>query len=223
MLPPTVPAVVPLILAPLAAFHAWRALAEVYSLLCGIIVALFSSTVTPSLPQYQINPSQVEALAQKASSECEKQLAELQEILEATPDQCASAPDILVAQAEAESAEMPPPKVRRFRSEDVQRGVNEVLLPKLMAHQQKIQDTRKKMRRKELSPREAKEIINASSRVFTERYASAVQVAKQLANEGGVVPLKRLVSSESSWAEAELFASLQGRALAETFRPGSDS
>ena len=93
---------------------------------------------------------------------------------------------------------------RRFISDDVKPAVNRVLLPKLMAHQTFIVNTKKRMRKRELLPTEAKDLIHESSRVFTERYADSVQMAKLLANESGVVPLQRLASTNESWAAAQL-------------------
>ena len=75
----------------------------------------------------------------------------------------------------------------------------------------------------ELEPLAARENINESSREFTKRYADCVQVAKQLANEKGVVPLRRLASSKESWAAAELMAALQGSSLPDDFVPDSQS
>ena len=46
-------------------------------------------------------------------------------------------------------------------------------------------------------------------------------MAKQLANESGVVPLRRLASSKESWAAAELMAALQGSSLPDDFVPES--
>lgn len=109
---------------------------------------------------------------------------------------------------------------RRFISDDVKPAVNRVLLPKLMAHQTFIVNTKKRMRKRELLPTEAKDLIHESSRVFTERYADSVQMAKLLANESGVVPLQRLASTNESWAAAQLMASMSGSELPEDFIPG---
>ena len=65
------------------------------------------------------------------------------------------------------------------------------------------------MRAGELTPRECKAQIHESSRAFTVRYAAAVQLAKQLANETGVVTLRRLASSQESWDAARRASEMQ--------------
>jgi hypothetical protein len=94
-----------------------------------------------------------------------------------------------------------------------------------VAHQSFIVGKKKLVKRGELDlePLQARhrQMINESSREFTRRYADCVEVAKQLANETGIVPLRRLASSKESWAAAELLAALQGTSLQDFF-PGSD-
>ena len=108
---------------------------------------------------------------------------------------------------------------QRFKSDDVKLAANKVLLPKLMAHNAFITRCKKRARLGEITPQEAKDQIHESSRVFTERYAHAVQLAKKLANETGVVTLRRLASSDETWVAAEMHAALMGNTLPDEYVP----
>ena len=96
-----------------------------------------------------------------------------------------------------------PVAIRRFKSSDVTQAVGRVLMPKLLEHNGVINTCKRRMRLGELTPRECKAMIHESSRQFNLRYAEAVQLAKQLANDTGVVKLRRLASSDNSWALAK--------------------
>lgn len=174
----------------------------------------------------------VAALAEACEQDCAQLLADLPNMFEADAEHIAEPDDVPTVYRGLVNADTPsldepsdstltPAIPQRVRSEDVQQAVNKVLLPKLIAHQHAISDARKRMRKGLLRPVEAKALIHESSRLFTERYADAVRTAKSLANETGIVPLRRLASSSESWAAAVLYAELQQSVLEESFMPGS--
>lgn len=99
-----------------------------------------------------------------------------------------------------------PPQPMRFRSTDVKQAVNKVLLPKLLAHQNRIAAAKRALRLGMIRGGEMKKLVHESGREFDMRYAEAIRSATALASTlpaGVPFPLRRLASSEESWAKAE--------------------
>ena len=73
-------------------------------------------------------------------------------------------------------------------------------MPKLLAHQHRVQKTKLAMRQRRIPSGEARKEIIASARAFDERYAEALRSAVALSRElqpGAPLPLRRLVSSDA--------------------------
>jgi hypothetical protein len=109
-----------------------------------------------------------------------------------------------IASSRQASATSParPPELRRLKSDDLKRAVNQVLMPKLLAHQNTVSKAKAALRRGSISPANMRSEINESSRAFDTRYAEALRAAAALAHElppGADFPLRRLVSSDESW------------------------
>eukprot|EP00419_Tripos_fusus_P061356 CAMPEP_0172907204 /NCGR_PEP_ID=MMETSP1075-20121228/178378_1 /TAXON_ID=2916 /ORGANISM="Ceratium fusus, Strain PA161109" /LENGTH=175 /DNA_ID=CAMNT_0013764779 /DNA_START=12 /DNA_END=539 /DNA_ORIENTATION=+ len=107
----------------------------------------------------------------------------------------------------------------RVLSDDVKQAVNKVMMPKLMAHQDLIMKAKLELKRGNMTCSEMKEAIHASSQQFDLRYAEAIETAKLLANQNGQIELKRLVSSDASWAAVELYAVMSGDNLEDVRFP----
>ena len=109
-----------------------------------------------------------------------------------------------------------PVRPRRFKSEDYKKAVHHVMMPKLMEHNHTIGMAKKALRERRIGRGECRQQVQQSARAFDMRYAETIRAAKELAHElpPGAdlreLPLRRLVSSEQSWARVqELRAQLE--------------
>lgn len=97
-----------------------------------------------------------------------------------------------------------PVKVSRIRSTDVKQAVNQVLLPKLIQHQNRIVKLKREFRIGAIDRTQMRSALNESAREFDEKYAAAIRTATKIAEETGALPpLRRLASSDESWAMVE--------------------
>ena len=87
----------------------------------------------------------------------------------------------------------------------IKQQVNKVMLPKLIAHQNRVQKAKREVRAQRMTKQESNVTIVQSSEEFDETYAAKIQKAASVARTlpaGSQVPLERIVSSEKSLAEA---------------------
>lgn len=114
---------------------------------------------------------------------------------------------------------MPVPP-RRIVSEEVKGVVNKVLMPHLIQKNVDLQKARTKLRNKEISTSECRMITRNAGRDFDLKYASTIRAAKELANETGEVPIRKLVSSDESWNRLQQYAQMSGVSLqTKSFKP----
>ena len=102
---------------------------------------------------------------------------------------------------------------RTYVASDVRQAVNLVLMPKLIKHQQNLSHYKAKLRRSEISVQEMRTLTRASANHFDLLYQDATLAATALCNTLGHIPLRRLVSSDASWAAAQTHARMVNKSL----------
>ena len=98
------------------------------------------------------------------------------------------------------------PKLGRLDLDGVKQAVNRVLLPKLLAHNNLLSKAKTELRARKITSLEYKQRVHESSQQFTARYAEAIRTAAELVEQlppDGELELRRLASSEESWAVAQ--------------------
>ena len=105
----------------------------------------------------------------------------------------------------AVSAVMPLPC--RFSSGEIKSAVNQVLMPKMLAHQNRIAKAKKKYRAGEIDRAALNQMVRSSANAFDLRYAEAIDKATAIVltlSADEPIPLRRLASSNESWESAAM-------------------
>ena len=89
-----------------------------------------------------------------------------------------------------------------------------MLMPHLLQKNIDLTKARTRLRKGEISSGECRKLTRDAGRQFDLRYAATIRAAKEVANETGEVPLRRIVSSDESWTKLEQYARTSGISLA---------
>ena len=112
-------------------------------------------------------------------------------------------------------APMPIPLLpQRVVTDDVKEIASKVLMPHLLQKNVDLTKARTRLRKGEISAGECRKLTRDAGRQFDLRYAATIRAAKEVANETGEVPLRRIVSSDESWSRLQQFAQQSGLSLA---------